>query len=91
MTDRGPVKPGNVNSNAINIKPIAAPIVILAKTFNVPRGPKAALLTVLVNSAPASALPGCNKTAAINITQARTNKIVKMIDNKTTNLLNQRL
>lgn len=37
-------------------------MVIFASKVCVPRGPKAVLETLLAKSAPASALPGCNKT-----------------------------
>lgn len=36
------------------------------KTEAVPRGPNAELETLLVNNAPASVLPGCSSTVAIN-------------------------
>lgn len=61
-TERVPVSAGNESVKAISIKAIAAPIVILASSVAVPRGPNAVLETLLAKSAPASALPGCNKT-----------------------------
>lgn len=86
ITDLGPVSPGKVSNNATNIKAIAAPIVILDKIVCVPRGPNAALFTVLVKSAPASALPGCKRTATTRITQAKINKLYKIIVSKATTL-----
>ncbi len=62
-TERVPVSAGNESVKAINIKAIAAPIVILASSVAVPRGPNAVLETLLAKSAPASDLPGCNNTA----------------------------
>jgi len=55
------------------MKAAAAPIVIFDKILAVPRGPKAVLDTLLENSAPASALPGCNRITTIRIMQARMN------------------
>jgi hypothetical protein len=49
---------GRDKHKASNIKPAAAPIVILESIVCVPRGPKAVLDTELENNAPASALPG---------------------------------
>jgi len=46
---------------------IAAVIVIFDKIVAVPRGARAELETLLVNKAPASVLPGCNRTAAIKM------------------------
>jgi hypothetical protein len=48
---------------------VAAAIVIFDKIVAVPRGPKAALETLLVKSAPASVFPGCSKTLAISTMQ----------------------
>lgn len=62
-TERVPVSAGNESVKAISIKAIAAPIVILASSVAVPRGPNAVLETLLAKSAPASDLPGCNNTA----------------------------
>jgi|SRR5215813_2628263 len=73
-----PLIPGNDNANAINMKVIAAPIVIFARMFCVPLGPKAVLETLLVNRAPASAFPGCNNTTTINTRQDRINRVYKM-------------
>ena len=59
-------------------KTAAAAIVSFAKTEAVPRGPKAAFEMLLVNSAPASVLPGCSKTAATNTTHEIKNIVYKM-------------
>jgi len=77
-TERDPFTPGNESVNAININAAAAPIVILAKRFAVPRGPKAVLETLLVNNAPASAFPGCSRITIINTAQARINSPYKI-------------
>lgn len=74
-TEREPLRIGNPSASAININAAAAPIVIFAKRLAVPRGPKAVLERVLENSAPASALPGCNKITTTNTRQARINKL----------------
>ena len=76
-TVRDPDKPGNESINAISIKAAAAPIVIFARMLCVPRGPNAVLETLLVNSAPASALPGCSKITTIRTAQARINNPYK--------------
>ena len=57
-TDRVPVIIGSDSTKANNMKPAAAPIVILDKIVCVPLGPNAVLETELENSAPASDLPG---------------------------------
>ena len=57
-TDTPPLSAGIEISNALIIKTIAAAIVSFDRTDAVPRGPKAALDTLLVNNAPASVLPG---------------------------------
>jgi hypothetical protein len=57
-TECDPVIDGSESINAININAAAAPIVTLANTLAVPRGPKAVLETLLENSAPASDFPG---------------------------------
>ncbi len=70
-TERVPVRAGSDNVSATSMNSAAATIVIFASSVCVPRGPKAVLETELVNSAPASALPGCNRTAMIITMQAR--------------------
>ena len=72
-TEVVPFMKGRDKHNANNMKPAAAPIVILESKVCVPRGPKAVLDTELENNAPASALPGCNSTAMIKTTHARMN------------------
>jgi len=68
-----PLSPGNDSINASNMNAIAAPIVIFARMFAVPRGPNAVLETLLVKSAPASALPGCNRITTMSTAQAAIN------------------
>ena len=76
-TVREPDTPGNESISAISMNAAAAPIVIRARMLCVPRGPNAVLETLLVNNAPASALPGCSKTTTIRIRHARTNNPYK--------------
>ena len=66
-TERPPVIACWLRRNAESIKRVAATMVILDKILSVPRGPKAVLETLLVKSAPASDLPGCKSTDAINV------------------------
>ena len=73
-TDRVPVKIGKPSANAINMNATAAPIVIFARRLAVPRGPNAVLESELENSAPASALPGCNRITTIRMTHASMNR-----------------
>src|ERR1051325_867883 len=72
-TQRVPVMNGSDRESASNRKTAAAPIVICESRVWVPRGPKAVLDTELENSAPASALPGCNKIVSTRTTHARIN------------------
>ena len=72
-TEVVPLMRGSDKHNAMSMKAAAAPMVILASSVWVPRGPKAVLETELENSAPASAFPGCSKTATTKITQAKIN------------------
>ena len=72
-TERDPLIAGNDNMSAISMKAAAAPMVIFARMLCVPRGPNAVLETLLVNSAPASALPGCSSTTMISTRQAKMN------------------
>ena len=72
-TECEPFIPGSDSSKASNMKATAAPIVIRARIFCVPRGPKAVLETLLVKSAPASALPGCKRTTTMRTAQAKMN------------------
>ena len=66
-TEREPVRSGRPSVSASNMNAAAAPIVVLANKLAVPRGPKAVLESVLENSAPASALPGCSRITTIKI------------------------
>jgi hypothetical protein len=68
-----PVSAGIASRRADSIKATAAPIVTFDNTVAVPRGAKAELDTLLVKSAPASVLPGCNKTAATSTKHERKN------------------
>jgi len=77
-TEREPLIPGSDRVSAINIKAIAAPIVIFARMFCVPRGPKAVLETLLVNKAPASALPGCSSITTIRTAQDKINNAYRV-------------
>ena len=77
-TDREPLKRGKPNASAINMNAAAAPIVILAKRLAVPRGPKAVLERVLEKSAPASALPGCNRITTIRTKHERIKRPYKI-------------
>ena len=76
-TETFPVSAGIANNNADSMNIVAAPIVTFDKTVAVPRGANAELETLLVNSAPASVLPGCSKTAATNTKQERKNNPYK--------------
>ena len=71
MTEGEPVIAGKDKIIAISINAAAAPIVIFDSSVCVPRGPNAVLETELENSAPASALPGCNKTVTTRMMHAR--------------------
>ena len=72
-TELVPVMNGNERQSPSNINAAAAPIVIFESRVCVPRGPNAVLETELENSAPASALPGCNKIVSTRTTHARIN------------------
>ncbi len=76
-TETSPVKAGIARNSPESINTAAATIVIFDKTVAVPRGVNAELDTLLVNNAPASVLPGCNKTAATSTMQERKNKPYK--------------
>ena len=76
-TELVPLTAGSDSERAISMKAAAAPIVIFASNVCVPRGPNAVLETELVNSAPASAFPGCNNTTKIKMAQARMNNPYK--------------
>ena len=72
-TELVPVMNGSERESASNIKAAAAPIVIFESRVCVPRGPNAVLETELEKSAPASALPGCNKIVSTRTTHERIN------------------
>jgi len=72
-TELVPVMNGSDRESASSIKATAAPIVIFESRVCVPRGPNAVLETELENSAPASALPGCNKIVSTRTTHERIN------------------
>ncbi len=76
-TECDPEIDGNESISASNMKPAAAPIVILLRMLAVPRGPNAVLETLLEKSAPASALPGCSSTVTTRMMQAKINKPYK--------------
>lgn len=76
-TDVFPLRAGIDISSADSMKIVAAAIVIFDKTLAVPRGPKAALETLLVNNAPASVLPGWSNTAPTNTMQEVKNNAYK--------------
>jgi hypothetical protein len=80
-TETFPLNAGIEINNAVSMKMIAATIVIFDSTEAVPRGPNAALETLLVNSAPASVLPGCSKTAAISTMHERKKIVYKTYSN----------
>jgi hypothetical protein len=80
-TEIFPVKAGIDMRSAVSMKTTAAAIVNFESTEAVPRGPNAALETLLVNNAPASVLPGCNKTAATSTMHERKNIIYKTYSN----------
>ncbi len=77
-TDTFPVSAGIESIRAVIMNDVAATIVTFDKTVAVPRGAKAELETLLVKRAPASVLPGCNKTAATKIRHERKNKPYRM-------------
>lgn len=73
-TERVP-KSGSDKTKPIIINAAAAIMVILDSRVAVPRGPNAVLETALVNSAPASALPGWSKIETISTTHANRNNV----------------
>ena len=76
-TEIFPVSAGIEIKSAEIIKMIAATMVSLESTEAVPRGPNAALETLLVNKAPASVLPGCSNTAAMSTMHETKNIVYK--------------
>ena len=80
-TEMFPVSAGIEIKRAVSINTTAAAIVNFESTDAVPRGPNAALDTLLVNKAPASVLPGCSKTAATRTMHERKNIVYKTYSN----------
>ena len=80
-TETFPVNAGIESIRADSMNTIAATMVNFESTDAVPRGPKAALETLLVNKAPASVFPGCNNTAMISTMHARKNIVYKTYSN----------
>ena len=78
-TETFPCNAGIEIISAENMKTHAAIIVIFARTEAVPRGPKAAFEILLVNSAPASVLPGCSSTVPMRTMQDKKNKGNKIL------------
>ena len=82
-TDVPPLNAGIEIIKAETIKTAAATIVIFDSTVAVPRGPNALLLTLLVNNAPASVLPGCKRTAPTRTMQDKKNNVYKTYNKAT--------
>jgi len=76
-TEIFPVNAGIASSKAESINVVAAAIVIFDKIVCDPRGWKAVLEILLVKSAPALVLPGCNKTLAIKTIQDMKSNVYK--------------
>ena len=74
-TETLPLNAGIEISNADTIKTTAATIVIFERIVVVPRGVNAELEILLVNSAPASVLPGCSRTEPTSTMHEAKNKI----------------
>ena len=85
-TEMLPLNAGIEIKRADSMNAIAAAIVNFDNTEAVPRGPNAALETLLVKRAPASVLPGCSKTAAISTMQETKNIVYKTYINSLTYL-----
>ena len=81
-----PLNTGIEIINADSMNSIAAVMVSFESTEAVPRGPNAALETLLVNNAPASVLPGCNKTAATSTMHEIKNTVYRTYNNLLTYL-----
>lgn len=77
-TEREPVMPGSESISAINMKLAAAPMVIFPSMLAVPRGPNAALDTLLEKRSPAPDLPGCNRITTTSTTQESMNRPYKV-------------
>ena len=80
-TDTFPVNAGIESSSAETMNNPAAVIVTFERIVAVPRGANAELDTLLVNNAPASVLPGCNKTAAMSTMHERKKTVYKKYSN----------
>ena len=80
-TETLPLKAGIEIISADTIKIAAATMVIFESTDAVPRGPKAALETLLVNNAPASVFPGWSRTAPTSTMQDIKNIAYKAYSN----------
>ena len=76
-TDVPPLKAGIEISRAEIMNITAATIVIFPRTVAVPRGPKALLETLLVNSAPASVLPGWRRTDPTSAMHDKKNNVYR--------------
>jgi hypothetical protein len=76
-TETLPVNAGIARNKAESMNVAAAAIVTFESTVAVPRGLNAELDTLLVNSAPASVLPGCSNTAATSTRHDRKNNPYK--------------
>lgn len=74
-TETLPLNAGIEISNADTIKTTAATIVIFERIVVVPRGVNAELEILLVNSAPASVLPGCSRTEPTSTMHEAKNKM----------------
>lgn len=81
-----PLNAGIEIRRAASMNTIAAAMVSFDSTEAVPRGPNAALETLLVNNAPASVLPGCNNTAAMSTTHEAKKIVYKTYSNLLTYL-----
>jgi hypothetical protein len=77
-TECEPVTAGSESISATSMNAAAAPIVIFDKMLAVPRGPNAALETLLENKSPAPDLPGCNSTTTTNTRHAKIKRLYKM-------------
>jgi len=75
-TERLP-KIGRDKIKATSMSMAAAPMVILASSDAVPRGPKAVLETLLEKRSPAPALPGCKSTATTSTMHVKINRPYK--------------
>jgi hypothetical protein len=77
-TECEPATPGSDSIKAKSMKPAAAPMVIFERMLAVPRGPNAALETLLEKRSPAPDLPGCSSTTTTRTTHERINSPYKI-------------